>query len=231
MPHISELERHYINKVGWIRAAVLGANDGIISTTSVAIGVAAAGGPLLLSTTAALVAGALSMAAGEYVSVSSQEDIEKADIKREASELERMPEIELKELAKIYEQRGLNPELAMQVATELTAKDALGTHVRDELGISEATMANPLQAALASMGSFTIGGILPLVVGLLAPAKLMIYYQYGFAIVFLTILGVMAARTGGSPVGKSVARVVIWGTIAMVVSALVGRLFGVEMAG
>lgn len=231
MPHISELERHYINKVGWIRAAVLGANDGIISTTSVAIGVAAAGGPLLLSTTAALVAGALSMAAGEYVSVSSQEDIEKADIKREASELERMPEIELKELAKIYEQRGLDANLALQVATQLTEKDALGAHVRDELGISEATMANPLQAAFASMGSFTIGGVLPLMVGLLAPPKQMIYYQYAFAIVFLIILGVMAAKTGGSPVGKSVARVVIWGTIAMVISALVGRLFGVDMEG
>lgn len=226
-----EFEKHYVNKSGWIRAAVLGANDGIISTTSVAIGVAAANGPVVLSTLAALVAGALSMAAGEYVSVSSQEDIERADIKREAGELERMPEIELNELAKIYEQRGLNKKLAHQVASRLHEVDALAAHTRDELGINEITSANPLQASFASMGSFTIGGLLPMGVALIAPMQQMVYFQYGFAVIFLAIMGAVAAKAGGSPTWKSVLRVTIWGTIAMVISALVGRLFGVSVGG
>lgn len=228
MHPIHSFEKHYVNRVGWIRAAVLGANDGILSTSSVAVGVAAANGPLVLSTLAALVAGALSMAAGEYVSVSSQKDIEKADIERERKELESMPEEELAELAAIYEQRGLSSELAKTVARELTEKDALSAHTRDELGITEITLANPLQAALASMGSFSLGGALPLLVALFAPLKEMIFYQYGFAILFLVLLGATAAKTGGSPLGKSVARVVVWGTIAMAISVLVGWLFGAQ---
>ncbi len=229
MHPIHSFEKHYVNRVGWIRAAVLGANDGILSTSSVAVGVAAANGPLVLSTLAALVAGALSMAAGEYVSVSSQKDIEKADIERERKELESMPEEELAELAAIYEQRGLSSELAKTVARELTEKDALSAHTRDELGITEITLANPLQAALASMGSFSLGGALPLLVALFAPLKEMIFYQYGFAILFLVLLGATAAKTGGSPLGKSVARVVVWGTIAMAISVLVGWLFGAQI--
>lgn len=230
MHRIQRFEKHYVNRVGWIRAAVLGANDGILSTSSVAVGVVAANGPLVLSTLAALVAGALSMAAGEYVSVSSQEDIEKSDIQREKMELLEMPDEELEELAKIYEKRGLDKELAMKVAVQLSEKDALGAHTRDELGINEVTLANPLQAAAASMGSFTLGGILPFLVAFLAPEAEMIFYQYGFAIVFLALLGAVAARTGGTHIGKSVLRIVVWGTIAMAVSVLVGRLFGINMA-
>lgn len=168
------LDQHYIHKSNWLRAAVLGANDGIISISSLAIGVAAASTtrePIILATVAGLVAGALSMAAGEYVSVSSQTDIEKADIQRESKELQEMPETELQILAQIYEKRGLKKETALQVARELTAKDALAAHVRDELGITETSQANPLQAALASGSAFTVGGILPLLVTLLSPVK------------------------------------------------------------
>jgi VIT1/CCC1 family predicted Fe2+/Mn2+ transporter len=226
-----ELEKHYINRSGWLRAAVLGANDGILSTTSLAIGVAAASpvrNAVVLAALAGLVAGALSMAAGEYVSVSSQSDIETADLEREKKELETMPEIELKELAKIYERRGLTHELALEVATHLTHHDALGTHARDELGINEMTQAKPFQAAMASACSFIVGGLLPLLVSLFAPLKQMIYYQYGFAIIFLAFSGVVAAKTGGSTIGKSIARICFWGTFAMCMSALVGHLFGVN---
>ena len=195
------LDPHYIHRSNWLRAAVLGANDGIISISSIAIGVAAASStrePIVLATLAGLVAGALSMAAGEYVSVSSQTDTEKADIAREAEELKAMPEEEMKILAQIYERRGLQPETAMQVAKELTAKDALGAHVRDELGINEISQANPIQAAIASGAAFTIGGVLPLLVVLFAPVLQMEYFLYGAAIFFLMLLGGIAAKTGGS---------------------------------
>lgn len=228
-----EVEDHYINRSGWLRAAVLGANDGILSTTSLAIGVAAASvtrEPVLLAAVAGLVAGALSMAAGEYVSVSSQADVETADLKREKSELQNMPESELEELTQIYIRRGLNRELARQVAIELTAHDALGTHARDELGINEITKANPLTAAFASAASFIIGGLLPLLVAIFAPLKDMVTYQYGFSILFLALSGILAAKAGGSKTLKAVLRICIWGTFAMAMSALAGYVFGVQTA-
>lgn len=226
------LDSHFIHRSNWLRAAVLGANDGIISVSSLAIGVAAASKsvePIVLATVAALVAGALSMAAGEYVSVSSQTDIEKADIERERKELEEMPEEELKMLAQIYEKRGLKKETAMTVALELTQHDALGAHIRDELGINEISQAHPIQAALASGSSFIAGGVLPLLVVLFAPLKGMEYWLYGFTIISLVLLGALAAKTGGSNIMKAVLRVTIWGTIAMGLSAFVGYLFGVNV--
>lgn len=225
------VENHHINRSGWLRAAVLGANDGILSTTSLAIGVAAASTtrePIFLAAIAGLVAGALSMAAAEYVSVSSQSDVETADLKKEKTALETQPEEELEELTDIYIQRGLDKELARQVAIELTAHDALETHARDELGINEITQANPLIAAFASAVSFIIGGLLPLLVAIFAPIKEMVFYQYGFSILFLAFSGVLAAKAGGSHTLKAVARICIWGTIAMGMSALVGYLFGVQ---
>lgn len=226
------LDNHYIKKSNWLRAAVLGANDGIISVSSIAIGVASASAirePVLLATIAGLVAGALSMAAGEYVSVSSQTDIEKADIEREKQELEGMPEIEINILAQIYEKRGLNKETAMTVAQELTKHDALATHVRDELGITEVSQANPIQAALASGASFTAGAILPLLVTVFAPVHNMEYFLYVFTIVSLIILGAVSAKAGGSSTKKAIIRIVIWGTIAMGLSAFVGYIFGVNI--
>lgn len=226
------LDNHYINRSNWLRAAVLGANDGIISISSLAIGVAAASStkePIILATVAGLVAGALSMAAGEYVSVSSQTDTENADIEREKQELKEMPKEELQILTQIFEKRGLKKETAKQVAFELTEKDALGTHVREELGINELSEAKPIQAALASGASFTVGGILPLLVILFAPVKELEYWLYGFTIIFLIILGVTSAKTGGSSIKKAIIRISIWGTIAMVLSALVGYLFGVNI--
>ncbi|MBN9294875.1 MAG: VIT family protein [Flavobacteriia bacterium] len=226
------LDNHYIHRSNWLRAAVLGANDGIISISSLAIGVAAASStrePIVLATVAGLVAGALSMAAGEYVSVSSQTDTEKADIEREKKELAEMPEEELKILAQIYEKRGLGRETAMQVAIELTEKDALGTHIRDELGLNEMSKANPIQAALASGASFTVGGILPLLVILFSPVAGMEYWLYGFTIIFLIILGIASAKTGGSSILKAIIRITVWGTIAMILSAFVGYLFGVNV--
>jgi VIT1/CCC1 family predicted Fe2+/Mn2+ transporter len=226
------LNTHYIHRSNWLRAAVLGANDGIISISSLAIGVATASEsrePILLATVAGLVAGALSMAAGEYVSVSSQTDIERADIEREKKELAEMPEEEMRILAEIYERRGLKKETARQVAKELTEADALGAHVRDELGITELTQANPIQAALASGAAFTAGGFLPLLVTLLAPVAWMEYILYAVTIGALVILGAVAARTGGSGIMRAVARIVIWGTIAMGLSALVGYLFDVRV--
>jgi vacuolar iron transporter family protein len=227
------LDNHYIHRSNWLRAAVLGANDGILSTASIAIGVAAASDirePIILATLAGLVAGALSMAAGEYVSVSSQTDVEKADIEREKQELEEMPELELNMLAQIYEKRGLKKETAMTVAMELTEFDALGAHVRDELGINEISQAKPIQAALASGLAFTFGGILPLIIAIFLPVKQLEYYLYGFAIVFLIILGALAAKTGGSSIAKAVIRITFWGTVAMGLTALVGYLFGVNIA-
>ena len=226
------LDNHYIHRSNWLRAAVLGANDGIISISSLAIGVAAASStrePIVLATVAGLVAGALSMAAGEYVSVSSQTDIEKADIEREIIELKEMPAEELVILAQIYEKRGLKKETAMQVALELTEKDALGAHIRDELGINAISQANPIHAAMASGLAFSVGGILPLFVVLFTPVKGMEYWLYGFTTIFLVILGATAAKTGGSSIFKAILRITIWGTIAMVLSALVGSLFGVKI--
>jgi VIT1/CCC1 family predicted Fe2+/Mn2+ transporter len=210
----------------------LGANDGIISISSLAIGVAAASStrePIVLATVAGLVAGALSMAAGEYVSVSSQTDTEKADIEREIKELREMPNEELNILAQIYEKRGLKKETARQVAIELTEKDALGTHIRDELGINEMSKAKPIQAALASGAAFSVGGVLPLLVILFAPIHQMEYWLYGFTTLFLIILGTIAAKTGGSSIKKAILRITIWGTIAMALSALVGYIFGVNI--
>jgi VIT1/CCC1 family predicted Fe2+/Mn2+ transporter len=226
------LHNHYIHRSNWLRAAVLGANDGILSTASLAIGVAAASAtrePIILATLAGLVAGALSMAAGEYVSVSSQTDIENADIEREKIELQESPEIELDFLAKIYEERGLSKETALTVAKELTEHDVLAAHVRDELGINEISQAKPIQAALASGAAFTVGGALPMVVAFFLPLTYMEYYLYGFSILFLIALGTVAAKTGGSSIFKAIARITFWGTVAMGLTALVGYLFGVNL--
>jgi len=226
------LDNHYIHRSNWLRAAVLGANDGILSTASLAIGVAAASDlrePIILATLAGLVAGALSMAAGEYVSVSSQTDVEKADIEREKIELKEMPEIELHRLAEIYEKRGLKKETALIVAKELTEKDALGAHIRDELGINEISQAKPIQAAIASGAAFTIGGLLPFLVTLFLPLKNIEYSLYGFALFFLIILGALAAKTGGSDIGKAILRITFWGTVAMGLTAVVGYMFNVNV--
>ncbi len=226
------LDNHYIHKSNWLRAAVLGANDGILSTASLAIGVAAASNmrePIVLATLAGLVAGALSMAAGEYVSVSSQTDVEKSDIVREEKELEEMPELELQRLSEIYVQRGLKKETAMIVALELTAHDALGAHVRDELGINEVSQSKPLQAAWTPGAAFSTGGLLPLLVALFMPVANMEYYLYGFAIFFLIILGILSAKAGGSSIKKALIRITFWGTVAMGLTALVGHIFGVSV--
>jgi VIT1/CCC1 family predicted Fe2+/Mn2+ transporter len=226
------LKTHYIHRSNWLRAAVLGANDGILSTASIAIGVAAASTtrePIILATLAGLVAGALSMAAGEYVSVSSQTDIEKADIERERQELEEMPDEELQILAQIYENRGLKKETALLVAKELTEHDALGAHVRDELGINEISKANPIQAALASGASFVFGGVLPLLVVFMFPLQTLEIYIYTSSIIFLIILGAIAAKTGGANILTPVIRITFWGTIAMGVTAFIGYLFGINL--
>ena len=226
------LDNHYIHRSNWPRAAVLGANDGILSTSSLAIGMAAASDQretIVLATLAGLVAGALSMAAGEYVSVSSQTDVEEADILREKKELKETPEIELDLLAQIYEKRGLKKETALTVAKELTEHDALGAHMRDELGLNEISQANPLQAALASGAAFTVGGILPLIVTLFLPMNSMEYSLYIFALFFLVILGALAAKTGGSSIKKAIIRITFWGTVAMGLTALVGYLFHVNV--
>ena len=226
------LANHYIHKSNWLRAAVLVANDGILSTASLAIGVATASdvrGPIILATLAGLVAGSLSMAAGEYVSVSSQTDVENADIEREKRELKDMPEIELQRLADIYEKRGLQTATALIVAKELTKHDALGAHVRDELGLNAISKANPTQAAFASGAAFTVGGVLPLLVSLFLPLKTIEYSLYGFALFFLIILGAVAAKTGGSSVKKAIIRVTFWGTVAMGLTALVGYLFNANV--
>jgi VIT1/CCC1 family predicted Fe2+/Mn2+ transporter len=227
------LDNHYIHRSNWLRAAVLGANDGILSTASIAIGVAAASDirePVVLATLAGLVAGALSMAAGEYVSVSSQTDVEKADIEREKQELNDMPEIELQRLAEIYEKRGLKKETALIVAKELTEHDVLGAHIRDELGINEISQAKPMQAAFASGTAFTVGGLLPFLVSLFLPLKSLEYSLYGFALFFLIILGALAAKAGGSGIGKAIIRITFWGTVAMGLTALVGYLFNVNVS-
>ena len=223
---------HYIHRSNWLRAAVLGANDGIISIASLAVGIASAGterSDVLLATVAGLVAGALSMAAGEYVSVSAQTDIEQADIEREKVELATMPDQELALLADIYRKRGLSPATAMQVAVELTEKDALGAHVRDELGINDVSQAKPLLASVASGAAFCAGGFLPLLVGMLCPMPYMSLGLYLTTMVALLVLGYASARVGGSSPIKAMGRIVIWGSLAMGASALVGQLFGVTL--
>lgn len=227
-----QLEKHYVNRSGWLRASILGANDGLLSTASLIIGVAAAQADrnsVMLAALAGLSAGAFAMAAGEYVSVSSQADIETADLKREEMELQNMPDVEMNELAKIYVQRGLTPETAQEVARQLHDHDALGAHARDELGINEITSAKPMQAALASGASFIAGGVFPTLVAFFLPMQNMVYLQYIFALIFLVVLGAGGARIGGSHIGKGIMRIVIWGTFAMAMSALIGHLFGVKV--
>lgn len=223
-------ERHRTERIGWLRAAVLGANDGIVSTASLVLGVAAAGADpkaVLVSGVAGLVAGAMSMAAGEYVSVSSQSDTERADLSRESGELASAPEQEQAELAEIYVRRGLDKELASTVAVQLMEHDALGAHARDELGISETSTARPIQAAFASAGTFSVGASLPLLVVLLLPASSLMWTVPGSSLLFLALLGSLAAKTGGAPVLVAAARVTFWGALAMALTAGVGALFGV----
>lgn len=222
-------ERHRTHRVGWLRAAVMGANDGIVSTASLLVGVASAQSShqtLMLAGAAGLVAGAMSMAAGEYVSVSSQADTENADLEREARELEEDPEFEHRELAGIYEDRGLNPQLAQQVARQLMRHDALEAHARDELGISSVMRTRPLQAALTSALTFSVGGALPLLVAFLSPAEAAVAAISATSLGFLAILGAMAARTGGASLLKGAARVTFWGALAMGATAAIGSLFG-----
>lgn len=222
-------EKHYINRIGWLRAAVLGANDGILSTGSLVVGVASAAADhrqVLITGVAGLIAGAMSMATGEYVSVSSQTDTEKADLKKEAEELEADPAAEQRELAMIYVKRGLQPDLARTVAEQLMAADALEAHARDELGISEATTARPVQAALASAASFAGGAILPVAAAGLAPTNTAAWMVSAVCLVGLGVLGAVGARTGGAPIGRAMVRVLFWGALAMAVTGAAGALFG-----
>lgn len=224
-----QIERHFIDRIGWLRAAVLGANDGIVSTASLIVGVAAAatGRPeILVAGAAGLAAGALSMAAGEYVSVSSQADSEKADLARERAELATVPEAELAELTGLYVARGVTAETARKVAEELTAHDALAAHARDELGLAAHVTAQPLVAAVASALSFAVGAALPLGAAMLAPEVWLIWAVTGLSLVFLAVLGALGAWAGGAPLGRAVLRVTFWGAIAMAVTAGVGKIFG-----
>ena len=220
---------HRTQHVGWLRAAVLGANDGIVSTASLVVGVAAAAADrsgVLIAGVAGLVAGAMSMAAGEYVSVSSQADTEKADLEREREELENDHEFETRELSHIYQRRGLDPELAHEVAVQLMAHDALGAHARDELGISDTMSARPLQAALASAGTFTVGALLPLLAVFLAPELSIALWVSAASLLALAMLGVLSARVGGARTWVATGRIMFWGALAMVLTAVVGRWFG-----
>lgn len=224
------IERHRTHRIGWLRAAVLGANDGIVSTASLVLGVAAAGAnsqSILVAGVAGLVAGAMSMAAGEYVSVSSQADTERADLDRESKELAANPEHEHAELMAIYVKRGLDAALASNVATQLMQHDALGAHGRDELGISDALAARPVQAALASAGTFAVGAVLPLLIVLLFPVSALLWVVSGSSLLFLALLGSLAAHAGGSSVITAAVRVTFWGALAMALTAGVGALFGV----
>jgi vacuolar iron transporter family protein len=226
MPHF---ERHLVARIGWLRAAVLGANDGIVSTASLIVGVAAAQasrGEILTAGIAGLVAGAMSMAAGEYVSVSSQSDTEQADLARERAELATQPEFELEELTAIYVARGLDHGLAQQVAAQLMAKDALGAHARDELGISDITSARPVQAAFTSAATFASGAALPLLVVLISPPALLSWTVSIASLFFLGLLGVVSARTGGAKSGRAAIRVMFWGALAMAITAGIGAIFG-----
>lgn len=223
------LERHYAARIGWLRAAVLGANDGIVSTASLVVGVAAAGTAredVWVAGLAGLVAGAMSMAAGEYVSVSSQADTEKSDLDRERQELKNNAEFELQELADIYIRRGVEPGLAKQVSVQLMAHDALGTHAREELGLTEIHTARPIQAALASAGTFAIGAALPLVLTLMSPAVYLLPVVAVGSLLLLALLGGLAARAGGANVFVGAGRVTLWGALAMAATAIVGALFG-----
>lgn len=225
----SHREQHRTERIGWLRAAVLGANDGIVSTASLVVGIAASNASqsaVLVAGVAGLVAGAMSMAAGEYVSVSSQADTEAADLNRERKELATDNVFEQQELASIYVGRGLEPELAGQVAAQLMAHDALAAHARDELGISENLSARPVQAAFSSAGSFAIGAALPLLTVFLVPESKLVIAVSGLSLIFLAVLGVLAARAGGAPVLKSAFRVTFWGALAMALTAGVGALFG-----
>ncbi len=229
MPH---REQHYTDRIGWLRAAVLGANDGIVSVSSLIVGVAAAEtsrGSILLAGVAGLVAGAMSMAAGEYVSVSSQADSERADFEREKNELATQPESELKELTNIYINRGLDEDLARTVATQLTAHDAIGAHLRDELGLSAVHAARPIQAALASAAAFAIGAAAPLLPIVFAPATWIIPVVSGLSLMLLFLLGSISAYAGGSSIKLAAFRVVFWGAIAMLLTAGIGSLFNVSV--
>jgi len=224
-------EGHLVHRIGWLRAAVLGANDGIVSTASLILGVAASGAnsaAILVAGVAGLVAGAMSMAAGEYVSVSSQADTERADLAREKQELEETPQQELAELSAIYEQRGLDKALAAQVAIQLTAHDALGAHARDELGISDTMAARPIQAALASALSFSVGAVLPIMISVFATSSRMMLAVSLSSLLFLALLGAISARAGGAPMLLAARRVTFWGALAMLATAGVGTLFGVS---
>lgn len=225
-------EPHYITRSGWLRAAVLGANDGIVSVSSLIVGVAAADpnpGSVIIAGIAGLTAGAMSMAAGEYVSVSSQSDTERADIAREAEALRKFPEAELAELTAIYQEKGLSEETALLVANELTEHDALGAHVRDELGLSEIHAANPLQAAFASGVTFSVAAAIPLIGALAAPAGSIIPVVLVVTVITLAALGSLGAKAGGAPVLRATARVVVWGVFAMAITAGAGWLFGVSV--
>lgn len=225
----AHVEKHAIARVGWLQAAVLGANDGIVSTASLVVGVAAAEavrGPLVLTAVAGLVAGAMSMAAGEYVSVSSQADSEAADLEREKLELATQPDAELDEMTAIYVARGLTPELARKVAEQLNAGDALAAHARDELGISEHTTAKPVQAALTSAATFALGAALPLAVVLVAPMGTMVPAVSAAALAFLALLGWVGARAGGASPLRPTMRVTFWGALALAATALIGKAFG-----
>lgn len=227
--HLTHRENHLVHRIGWLRAAVLGANDGILSTSSLIVGVAAAAsGPneILLAGIAGLVAGAMSMAAGEYVSVSSQSDTENADLARERAELATDIEAEHLELAHIYEQRGLDKDFARQVAHQLMAKDALGAHARDELGISEITTARPIQAALASAATFAIGALMPLLMVLIAPTAWLVPAVSVASLAFLALLGAIGAKAGGANMLKAMIRVSFWGAMAMAITAGIGAAFG-----
>lgn len=222
-------ERHFVSRTGWLRAAVLGANDGLLSTASLIIGVASAAathGSVLIAGSAGVIAGAMSMAAGEYVSVSSQSDSERADLAREARELRDDPEAEERELTGIYMARGLSADLAEQVARQLTLRDALAAHARDELGITDLTAARPLQAAAASAASFAVGGIAPLLIALMVSPPLLLPVVAGAALLFLAILGATGAFVGGAPLLVGVIRVTFWGAAAMLVTAVLGHLVG-----
>lgn len=222
-------EAHLVSRIGWLRAAVLGANDGIVSTSSLIVGVAAAAAAqndVLIAGVAGLVAGAMSMAAGEYVSVSSQSDAETADLARERAELAADPEAELQELAQIYVNRGIDEDLAQRVAKQITAKDALGTHARDELGISEVTTARPIQAALTSAASFAVGAAMPLFMVIVSPANLLVLLVSAASLAFLAVLGAIGARAGGANMLRATARVTFWGALAMALTAGIGKIFG-----
>ena len=227
------IETHLLERIGWLRASVLGANDGIVSTSSLVLGVAAAGADsatMLLTGTAGLVAGAMSMAAGEYVSVSSQADAEAADIAKEKAELADSPAAERAELVAIYQKRGLDRALAEQVTDQLMAKDALKAHLRDELGLTDEMAARPIQAAWASALAFSIGAALPLLAAYLAPRASVDYWIAGGSLLFLALLGGVGAKMGGAPVGKAVLRVTFWGAFAMAATAAIGSLFGANVA-